>query len=1250
MSWLQGLFGPDLQPLPPSHSPSTRSPSPDKASSSAPLPAHLLSSTLLGGIDDSVSSPWPTPAPRQVVRVAVLLDGNVDFFSTPYLGKSARGGRSAALDLRSAVYAYVVRREQSRFSSSSSSSSAAPLRPPEVQVLAKLFLDQDELEKSLGASGKDLRKFVQGFNGSSLPFSMSDVGRSRGAADEAIKGHLPFLLPMVDLLILGDSSTGGYAPDLLRIDPSVVKEKVVLLRTRKYMNERVHELELEEVLLPGIFEERVVDEADAPLDSVFSPHNPPSSFTAPPPAPAPLPPFFSAPSPFFPTPTPPPAFHYSQLGTPGAIAALERAASASLPSSSVLNSPARSGTPSIFGAVGQPSSQQATPPPQQPVFGPAVPAHPPSLAAAFLGLEVTEPAAPPSVAESAPSPTKPAAPLPTRAATPPPPAPVAAPPVSSPQKPTAAPSLPPVSTTTTTASSTQVDPKFRPLVSLLHHYQSALSQPTPRRADVGQKLKNSHPTLYSSWREYVAEAERRGLVELLEGVGGVKGGERIALRKIGGGGESAELGRTGSSSSKTSASPVKRPTASTFSSGPAPRDAPAALHSTRPLPSFPSPPPSPPPLTSPFPDPRPLLTLLLTLLSSTPPKPRPLRSYVCDLLRKENAARGPGKWFFDQTAVAKSESLREYLERLAEEEWVRKGRGEGVGGEWLELVDPEKAKAFLAAPPPRAASPPPAPLPTASHSSPSTPKPTASTSPRHIPSHLLPLLLTISQSDYPSPHWTTVGASLNRMRPKPYAEGGFKAFVEEAREGGWIRTGRVEGKEGCYWMKMTPEALNALAAHSSSSSLPPPIPSTTSFPSSSLSPPTSSIPPKFLPLLRFLLSSPLPAPHWTHIGASLNRHKPRLYEEGGLKGYMMEAVREEVVEVGKVEGKEASWWARLTPAMKDFLLPDSNEALSAQLDSSFGVAPLPAGAKERSHSSSLASHTTSATATTSSAPSSIYLTVSPHPPPTLIPPFFLPLLTAILTVPFPRPFMSQVGHELNKLPAWTMREGGEGRGMTFKEYVEEAVVGGVVERGRGEKTGQDWILIRTGLSLPAQLQSLREQASTPRPPTQPASTAPPAPPIQSHTLFPPLSDRVPTNGSSLRSFPLPDFSAPPIISSSTSAASSSTNAAPSPATLERWRTLAPLHPFAPLILVLSFLPSSPPPSLSKVRSILEQFPASSLPGEEEEAPLERVLQHGGAKGEGLFGFVARAARAGVVKVGEEGVELREEWRGWEEGQ
>ncbi|GAA5916439.1 uncharacterized protein JCM6883_006109 [Sporobolomyces salmoneus] len=221
MSWLGTIFG--ATPLP-----STPQPPLDE-----PVPS------------SSLSAPSPPQPPRdKTIRVGVLLDGDADYFTQAYTSKGYRGGRSAALDLRNKVYHYILSRTASKAETTKT-----------VEIIAFSFLNLNGLSSFLGP-GVEMRAFAQGFNSSPYAFSMSDVGNGPQAADEAIKSHLPFLLSTCTHVLLGGTHDGGYSQTLLRLDPSTLREKVLLLRTTSFCAERILELGLEEVRFEGLFEGR----------------------------------------------------------------------------------------------------------------------------------------------------------------------------------------------------------------------------------------------------------------------------------------------------------------------------------------------------------------------------------------------------------------------------------------------------------------------------------------------------------------------------------------------------------------------------------------------------------------------------------------------------------------------------------------------------------------------------------------------------------------------------------------------------------------------------------------------------------------------------------------------------------------------------------------------------------------------------------------------------------------------------------
>ncbi|GAA5971932.1 hypothetical protein JCM11641_001575 [Rhodosporidiobolus odoratus] len=1242
MSWVPSIWSqPDSLPLP-----SSTSTSPLKPNTSSLLPPPTQASPY--GWDTLVTQ----------VRVTVLLDGNVDTFAPTYLAQGARGGRAAAYELRNKLIRWVNQRE--------------PEKSLQVLLMVKVFVNLNALFARFQSTSEaaHLPAFVQGFNSCSLPFSMADVGETAGAAEEAIKGHLAYLRPTSTYLLLSGgspaSSSGSLASDLMRLDHPSMHGKIMLVRHQPEGADRLLELGLEEVWVEGVFD------GGKAVDNGLVPPLPADPFTTPSPLSSSLLSHLSSPVPTAGSlfsqhqrslslpaapphrPSPVPA-GIAPIGTPrhtpssSSFATASPAPSAfafSVSHSRVPSSAVEDGAQAMAGLAAnfaelKTADDRATVPQVPQTMAPSPPhivrpqTSPPSVASASVVAATASPVSSPAQSTAASRSTKPA-------------------------------HQPQDSFTTTTTD-------FTPLLSLLAHL-SRSSPFAPRRADVGQRLRNAYPELYENFGEYAREAERRGLVVL--GKGEKVGGEWIMLAKEKGRerdrGQSPSRPRTRTHTSESSASPpdpqfapllsllrtsalsgtlrprradigkqlsrcnkggklyntfseyareaerrglvrlgegegmgrewieiVTREIGDEVEGGKTSKDG-TKTDEDEPV-SLPES--HVPTITLPAPNASetnfyPLLHLLLDLsLNASPPKPRPLRSFVGDRLRQENTKRGPGKWVFDAAA---KEGLRGYLKEAEEGGLIRGGREGVIGGEWVELCEPEIAAALVASaeiPPPLAPQPrrPPSPSPSAIIA-PSSNLPT-------IPARFIPLLQAISASDYPSPHWTSIGASLNKLKPSPpYEKGYFKEYVEEAREMGLIKTGKVyekEGgwREGCYWMKMTPQAASVLSSITS-----------TSKDTSPVSNPTL-IPARFHPLIQTVLAQPTSAPHWTNIGAQLNKLRPRVYEEGEFKTYIKEAERAGVIRTGVVEGKAGCHWVKLTK------------------------------------------RTPSTMSGSSAAPS--------HPfKPSAIPRRFLPLLRSILSQPYDKPYYSQVGVALSRLRPCPYDD------SSMKEYVEEAVRMGLVIRGKGEKTGQDWIAVSSDLNLPNDLQT-----------SQPSQPALPPPPTSSLAAFPPLASNSPAvlisdtlnpptaAVSQTNSHPTPSLSLPSPFDLPISLSHPCPNP-PSPSTpttteagglapggafiassiLSHWSTLLstpPIHPFAPLILSLNFLRThsdSLTPSLSQLESMLELFPC--------EGGVEGVFELAGAGGEGLFGFVARAQRAGVVSVGEEGVGLREEWEGW----
>ncbi|GAA6029821.1 hypothetical protein JCM8097_001064 [Rhodosporidiobolus ruineniae] len=991
MSWLDSIFGAPGTAAAPSSSPApslSRPPSPLKPSA-APLRAEQPAFSSV----------------KRTLSVAVLLNGNTNLFAPHFFAQGRRGGRLAALELRRQIHTLVT--------------SHTPDFKPEVLVLAKVFLDVAALEKQL--EGVDVRAFMQGFNSSPLAFSAVDVGTGMLAVDEAIKGHLPFLFSACDLILLGSNSTGTFAYDLLRLDPSTLREKVALVRTVEECSERLLDLGLQELRLPGLFAgEEAKEEQPA---------------TAAPPAPPVLPPFlshlsstsFGQASPFAsPSFSRTPSFT-STTSPVKPLPASFLAQPSTVASSSASPTPTPS-LPGAFGAIGTPVRVQSPAPAlSSPSKVEAVApsfladifsdAREPSVLARVVPVTSVAPVAPPSPSSSAPwSPT-----LPSLTTSPDLSAAAVLPPASS--------AVPP-----SPSKANEVDPAFRPLLNLLRVISRETGQPRVLCSVLGGRLKGSG-TQYTSLRAYLNEAERKGYV--VTGEGEKQGREWVAVK---GTEEQQEKGKQRAEAEARPSTPCKP--SKTFLSGNIGATAPTAPPSMRvpsmppsfsAAPSFPSvlsfaAAPAAPTTTAFSPkrsassslahykhiDPkfRPLLNLLailrqekgwrrplrsnvgdrlrqlgveyesfaayaaeaekkgyvvlgkgkkngqdwisvrgyegefgekenwelgkhhgeeedetnehaeqnalasaleglkigITCLSpllspySSPSSPttRPARArcapssaIVGEHLRKENLARGPGSRLFDPAA---REGLRKYFDDAVEKGWVRMERGEKVGADWVELVDPEAARTYLATPPPRAPQPSPQPaLATALSAD-------VRADVRPIPPHFVPLLLAIQANAYPAPHWTSIGFELNRVKPRPYEDGGFKAYVLEAERERWIETG--EPQAHISLAALSPEALEQLASSRVSA------PSTAS---ASAAPRASgSIPSKFVPLVDTIRSQPISAPHWTNVGAILNRVQPRVYGGGEFKAYVLEAVKEGIIITGAVEGKAGCHWMRLT--------------------------------------------------------------------------------------------------------------------------------------------------------------------------------------------------------------------------------------------------------------------------------------------------------------------------------------------------
>ncbi|GAA5889841.1 hypothetical protein JCM8208_001144 [Rhodotorula glutinis] len=832
MSWLQAHFGNGDAPA-----------APVQLVMPGELPEAAPSSDPLEVAPSPASQP-----PSSTIKVAVLLDGDADVFTSAYLLKGFRGGRSAALDLRNKVNSLVHNRYRQL--------AGALARPPEVYIVAQSFLNMAGLSNHL--RGVDLRSFAQGFSSSGLAFSMIDVGNLKQAADDAIKAHLPFLLATCDVVLLGGSHDGGYAADLVRLDPEVLRTKVLLLRTTDFAAERILELGLDEIRFEGLF-----DGTDP------SSGRKPAFLTR---ASAPAVPFFASTSnaPFQP---------FRKPSLPGgpvtttAASTVKPPIAASYSSTVALkpNGPVASSSSSASQiSVARPSTVPPAPAPQPyaplvlvlrdfasrgqrrpsradvehalrvryPALGGYLRRY--ALEAALKGLirlgkgdkvgegwvELVEEEADKAVQlggqgqEDGKTVNGAGGKGPVASTS------------TSPAPPLAVGTSSASSTSAISTASTPAAPatRFLPLLALLESQRKA-GRTRPLRSLMGQILAKSHPGLYPHFTTYCREAASEGLVRM--GVGEVNGSEWIEL--------ASNTPTTATGSAPSTSSPFVIP--STF-------------------------------------DP-----LVSVLLSSSSPMPRAAVEVEMDALASRPYEPGKFKLY-----VARAEQARVVDTSFKDKE----------GEPLVKLKSAARAVAMREKKR----------FERVQNTSMATPSVTSSSSTFVVPPAFSPLVAVLRNLSTPTAAWTVVGDKLNKVIPMPYEVGRFRAYVERAEQAGVVETGKMD-KEGQHWMRLTSSARAASSAsHKAAKSA-----STTSASTSTVSTSTFTIPSVFLPLVTVLLGSSALAPSWAHIGIQLSHLKPVPYEVGKLKVYVEQAEQAGIVETGKPGGAEQNWM-KLTGAAR----------------------------------------------------------------------------------------------------------------------------------------------------------------------------------------------------------------------------------------------------------------------------------------------------------------------------------------------
>ncbi|GAA5980010.1 hypothetical protein JCM5350_005995 [Sporobolomyces pararoseus] len=810
------------------------------------------------------NSATPSVAPSSI-KVGVLLDGDADYFTHSYTSKGYRGGRSAALDLRNKIHHYILSKTSS---------------PPQTQVeiVAFSFLNLHGLQSFLSSSGSgsgssiDLRSFIQGFNSSPYAFSMSDVGPREQAADEAIKSHLPFLLSTCNYVLLGGTHDGGYSQTLLRLDPSSLHEKVLLLRTTSFCAERILELGLQEVRFEGLFEGRdptnrsggsTTRLSSSPTKRAIQPTTttrPFSTFATPfqnlvdrlPPPPAPR---------TLPTPASPSISNASTSSSSTTPQVVLNAIPTTTHSTSLSSLPVDF-SPLIQTLNYYYYSRSISQPRLVEVCQSMKKKHPYALKVLEGGKgrkevefeEFVKEAERRGIVKLYDSDL-----------------------IELVRNSTAVGSggsekvkekeleSKPITPSPSSSSSSSSSPDFIPLISLLLSYATSSPTPIPRplRAVIGEKLSKSKKPPFlaqpGQFKNYYEKAVERGLVRV--GRGEIMGAEWIELGiSLKEAREMCDKGTTNITISKEQEQIDSNPETSSSN-----RDISKFLPLLEVLVSH---------LPS---NPKPEWTPIAGFIATYQPRPYGFEpgSFKRYVLEAENlglieTGQVPGKEF---NFWMKLKSSKEEVEELLRREKEKGKEGLFKSSKFTKVI-----------------------LPTLSTTNNSSRTTNTSDSVEVVDSRFYPLIKTLQELKTIKTDWGTVGEILlKNYHPRPYSPqtGGLKSHLLDAQDSGLVETGKMEGKEFDYWIKLNPNYQTFKVPTSSSQT----TPSTRSI----------TIPLKFLPLVQTISDSRFTQPYCSQIAAVLtNNVSPKPFEVGGWNSYLREAVQRGIVRIG-VKGQGQEW-------------------------------------------------------------------------------------------------------------------------------------------------------------------------------------------------------------------------------------------------------------------------------------------------------------------------------------------------------
>ncbi|KAH9944404.1 uncharacterized protein BXZ73DRAFT_40022 [Epithele typhae] len=180
--------------------------------------------------------------------VVCLIDGDGNIFSSDLIKQGQVGGRQAAMLLTKGLSDHLASIDPSEASA-----------PGRGQIWLTIYCNKSGLVETLISNAvctmEEFEAFMLGFNQASPLFSIVDVGSGKEAADSKIKECLRVFtrFPQTVRVFFGGAHDNGYTSTLNLLQNEGLLDKIVLLKGYKDLAHEIHNLNLPQLEIAGVF-------------------------------------------------------------------------------------------------------------------------------------------------------------------------------------------------------------------------------------------------------------------------------------------------------------------------------------------------------------------------------------------------------------------------------------------------------------------------------------------------------------------------------------------------------------------------------------------------------------------------------------------------------------------------------------------------------------------------------------------------------------------------------------------------------------------------------------------------------------------------------------------------------------------------------------------------------------------------------------------------------------------------------------